>query len=78
MAKGFIPAFIAVLGCSTPWFAFFIAVAAVFGHMYSVFLSGGGGKGVATGAGIVAGAHAAGVRHHHRRVSCSLLIDART
>jgi acyl phosphate:glycerol-3-phosphate acyltransferase len=54
MAKGFIPAFVAVHVMQYPdWLALLIAVAAMFGHMYSVFLRGGGGKGVATGAGIV-------------------------
>ena len=36
-----------------PWFAIFIAAAPVVGHMYSVFLKFGGGKGIATGAGVV-------------------------
>ncbi len=52
MAKGFIPVYIAVHYFPT-WFALIVALAALLGHMYSVFLRGGGGKGVATGAGIV-------------------------
>jgi len=52
MAKGFIPVWIAVHYFPT-WFALIVALAALLGHMYSVFLRGGGGKGVATGAGIV-------------------------
>ena len=52
MAKGFIPVYIAAHGFPT-WFALIVALAALLGHMYSVFLRGGGGKGVATGAGIV-------------------------
>ena len=52
MAKGFIPVFIAVQFFPT-WFALIVALAALLGHIYSVFLRGGGGKGVATGAGIV-------------------------
>ena len=52
MAKGFIPVFIAAHYFPT-WYALIVALAALLGHMYSVFLRGGGGKGVATGAGIV-------------------------
>jgi glycerol-3-phosphate acyltransferase PlsY len=52
MAKGFIPVYIAAHYFPT-WFALVVALAALLGHMYSVFLRGGGGKGVATGAGIV-------------------------
>ncbi len=52
MAKGFIPVSVAVHFFPT-WFALVVALAALLGHMYSVFLRGGGGKGVATGAGIV-------------------------
>ena len=50
--KGFVPAFIAAYFFN-PWYAIFIAAAPVVGHMYSVFLKGKGGKGVATGAGVV-------------------------
>jgi len=55
MLKGFIPAFIAAhfLRETNPWLVIFIAAAPVVGHMYSVFLKGSGGKGVATGAGVV-------------------------
>jgi glycerol-3-phosphate acyltransferase PlsY len=52
MLKGFIPAFIAAQFFN-PWAAIFIAAAPVVGHMFSVFLKGRGGKGVATGAGVV-------------------------
>jgi len=52
MLKGFIPALIAAHYLN-PWLAIFIAGAPVVGHMYSVFLKGSGGKGVATGAGVV-------------------------
>ena len=52
MSKGFVPVFVA--GHFYPaWFALIVALATLLGHMYSVFLRGGGGKGVATGAGIV-------------------------
>ena len=50
--KGFLPALIASW-LFDPWAAIFIAAAPVVGHMYSVFLKGSGGKGVATGAGVV-------------------------
>ena len=55
MLKGYIPAFIAAyfLRETDPWLVIFIAAAPVVGHMYSVFLKGRGGKGVATGAGVV-------------------------
>jgi acyl phosphate:glycerol-3-phosphate acyltransferase len=52
MLKGYVPAFIAA-AFFNPWYAIFIAAAPVVGHMYSVFLKGRGGKGVATGAGVV-------------------------
>jgi acyl phosphate:glycerol-3-phosphate acyltransferase len=53
MLKGYIPALLAA-HFFNPWAAIFIAAAPVVGHMYSVFLRGRGGKGVATGAGVVA------------------------
>ena len=55
MLKGFIPAVTAayLLREANPWLVIFIAAAPVVGHMYSVFLKGRGGKGVATGAGVV-------------------------
>ena len=55
MLKGYIPAFIAAyfLRETNPWLVIVIAAAPVVGHMYSVFLKGRGGKGVATGAGVV-------------------------
>jgi acyl phosphate:glycerol-3-phosphate acyltransferase len=52
--KGYVPALLAVLVFHPhPWAVIFIAAAPVVGHMYSVFLKGSGGKGVATGAGVV-------------------------
>lgn len=52
--KGYVPALLAVLIFdSQPWYVIFVAAAPVVGHMYSVFLKGSGGKGVATGAGVV-------------------------
>ena len=50
--KGCIPALIAV-SLFGPWPGIIIAAAPEVGHMYSIFLKGSGGKGVATGAGIV-------------------------
>ena len=50
--KGYVPAAIAA-ALFTPWAAIFIAAAPVVGHMYSIFLRGRGGKGIATGAGVV-------------------------
>jgi acyl phosphate:glycerol-3-phosphate acyltransferase len=52
MLKGFIPAFVATQ-LFDPWYAIFIAAAPVVGHMYSIYLKGSGGKGVATGAAVV-------------------------
>lgn len=54
MLKGFAPAFVAAhVFHLAPWITIFIAAAPVVGHMYSMFLKGSGGKGVATGAGVV-------------------------
>lgn len=54
IAKGAIPALLA--GWLFPaWLAVILAVLPVFGHLKSVFLRGGGGKGAATGAGVVLG-----------------------
>jgi glycerol-3-phosphate acyltransferase PlsY len=52
MTKGFVPAFIAghVYG---PWLAVILGVMPVLGHMYSIFLRGSGGKGVATAAAVI-------------------------
>jgi glycerol-3-phosphate acyltransferase PlsY len=52
MLKGFVPAALAAT-LFDPWFAIFIAAAPVVGHIYSIFLKGRGGKGIATGAGVV-------------------------
>jgi len=52
MLKGYIPAIIAVW-LFDPWFTIFIAAAPVVGHIYSIFLKGRGGKGIATGAAVV-------------------------
>ena len=52
MLKAFVPAFIAA-HFFNPWFAVFIAAAPVVGHMYSIYLKGSGGKGIAAGSGAV-------------------------
>jgi len=52
MLKGFVPAAVAA-ALFDPWSAIFIAAAPVVGHIYSIFLKGKGGKGIATGAGVV-------------------------
>lgn len=52
MLKGYIPAAIAA-ALFHPWAAIFIAAAPVVGHIYSIFLKGRGGKGIATGAAVV-------------------------
>jgi glycerol-3-phosphate acyltransferase PlsY len=51
MLKGYVPALLAVL-VFDPWATIFIASAPVAGHMYSVFLKGSGGKGIATGSAV--------------------------
>ncbi len=51
MLKGYVPALLASL-IFGPWATIFIASAPVAGHMYSVFLRGSGGKGVATGSAV--------------------------
>lgn len=51
--KGFVPVLLARL-LSTPTVTVLVALAALAGHNYSVFLKGRGGKGVATGAGTLA------------------------
>ena len=54
MAKGFVPAFLAAhLHLFAPWLVIILAMLPIIGHMYSIFLRGGGGKGVATGAAVV-------------------------
>jgi glycerol-3-phosphate acyltransferase PlsY len=52
MLKGYVPAAIAA-ALFDPWFAVFVAAAPVVGHVYSIFLKGRGGKGIATGAAVV-------------------------
>ncbi len=65
--KGYIPAAIAA-ALFTPWAAIFIAAAPVVGHIYSIFLKGRGGKGIATGSRRGAGARPAGLHHHLRHL----------
>lgn len=52
MGKGFLPTFVASL-LLPPWVAVVVGLVTLLGHTYSVFLRGNGGKGVATGAGVI-------------------------
>jgi acyl phosphate:glycerol-3-phosphate acyltransferase len=54
IAKGAVPAVLAG-HFFAPWLAVILATLPVIGHLRSIFLGGGGGKGVATGAGVVLG-----------------------
>jgi acyl phosphate:glycerol-3-phosphate acyltransferase len=54
IAKGAVPAFLAG-HYFAPWLAVILAILPVIGHLRSIFLGGGGGKGAATGAGVVLG-----------------------
>lgn len=56
LAKGLVPVLCARAMTDSPVFLSMVAVAAVVGHMYSVFLYGKGGKGVATTIGVFLGA----------------------
>lgn len=51
--KGFLPTFLA-LGLFGPNAAFFVGLAAILGHVFPVWLKFHGGKGIATGLGVVA------------------------
>ena len=55
MGKGFLPVAVAILVFPgwAAWYPVIVGLAALLGHMYSVFLRGAGGKGVATGAGVI-------------------------
>jgi glycerol-3-phosphate acyltransferase PlsY len=53
VAKGAVPAFLAAAFLPQPWAPLVVGVAAVLGHVFSVFLRFRGGKGVATAAGVV-------------------------
>ncbi len=52
VAKGFAPVMIARVLVDPDW-TVLVALAAIAGHNYSIFLRGRGGKGVATGAGVL-------------------------
>lgn len=54
MLKGFVPVLLATSFSDSYFFLTLVAVAAVCGHMFSVFLHGKGGKGVATWVGAFA------------------------
>lgn len=51
--KGFLPVMLARYYVAEPWVTVLVAMAALAGHNWSVFLKGKGGKGVATGAGVI-------------------------
>jgi len=50
--KGLLPVLLARYAAD-PWVTVLVAMAAIAGHNWSVFLKGKGGKGVATGAGVI-------------------------
>lgn len=52
LLKGFLPVFVGSFISNSPWFLSLTALAAVSGHMFSIFLYGKGGKGVATTVGV--------------------------
>lgn len=56
MAKGFVPLLVGMALSNSPLFLSLTGLAAILGHMYSVFLNRKGGKGVATTIGIFAAA----------------------
>ncbi|KHK01815.1 glycerol-3-phosphate 1-O-acyltransferase PlsY [Desulfovibrio sp. TomC] len=56
LAKGLVPVLCARAMSDSPVFVSLVLVAAVVGHMFSVFLYGKGGKGVATTIGVFLGA----------------------
>lgn len=51
--KGFLPVLLAASYIGNPSVTVLVAMAAMAGHNWSVFLKGKGGKGVATGAGVI-------------------------
>ncbi len=53
VAKGAVPVFLAAMLVPQPWAPLAVGVAAVLGHVFSLFLRFRGGKGVATAAGVV-------------------------
>ena len=52
MGKGYLPAYLATLFLP-PWVTVVVGLVTLLGHTYSVFLRGNGGKGIATGAGVI-------------------------
>ena len=53
LGKGYLAVCFAMIQWPDSCSVFWISIAALLGHCYSIFLSGKGGKGVATGAGIL-------------------------
>lgn len=52
LLKGFLPVFAGYYLSNSPWFLSLTGLASIVGHMYSVYLYGKGGKGVATTLGV--------------------------
>ncbi|MDQ7031540.1 MAG: glycerol-3-phosphate 1-O-acyltransferase PlsY [Desulfonauticus sp.] len=52
LLKGFLPVYVGQVVSNSPWFLSLTAFLAIVGHMFSVFLYGKGGKGVATTVGV--------------------------
>ncbi|HXQ21541.1 MAG TPA: glycerol-3-phosphate 1-O-acyltransferase PlsY [Candidatus Acidoferrales bacterium] len=52
VAKGFIPTLLGRALLTDPWSIALVGLAAVFGHLFSLFLRFSGGKGVSTGFGV--------------------------
>jgi glycerol-3-phosphate acyltransferase PlsY len=53
LIKGWLPVFLAALAGAPAWLQVLVGVAAVFGHAFPLFSGFRGGKGVATGAGMI-------------------------
>ena len=53
IAKGLIPTYTAIVVLDSFEFAFLVGIAAIFGHIFPIWLRGRGGKGIATGLGVV-------------------------
>ena len=55
--KGFVPVYVTreILTGTSPWLVAAVGLSAIVGHMFTVFLRGQGGKGVATSLGVAVG-----------------------
>lgn len=52
LLKGFLPVFVGSYISNSPWFLSITGLICILGHMYSIYLYGEGGKGVATTIGV--------------------------